>query len=104
MSGAGQAVVPGGDRELGRGLCEAEPARRLHTGGQVHRLDSTADERTGVTEDHVERKKETELTHIDEGFRPQFVFIFCHFFCPRQRDQQEERPCLTPTSFPLKTY
>ncbi len=36
MSGAGQTVVPGGDRELGGGLREAEPSRRLHTGGQVH--------------------------------------------------------------------
>lgn len=43
MSGARQAVVPGGDRELGRRLREAEPPRRLYTGGEVHGLDPSAD-------------------------------------------------------------
>lgn len=49
VSGARSPVVPGRDRELGRGLRPAKPTRRLHPGHQVCRLDSPADERSGVT-------------------------------------------------------
>lgn len=43
MSGARQTLVPGRDRELGRGLRAAEAPGRLHTGGEVHGLDPPAD-------------------------------------------------------------
>ena len=69
VSGARQAVVPGGDRELGRGLCEAEPSRCVHTGGEVHWLDPPADQRTGVTEHHTDMKQNWPNTQ-DQGFRP----------------------------------
>lgn len=38
-----QKVVPSRNCELGWRLRSAEPSRRLHTGGQVHWLDSSAD-------------------------------------------------------------
>lgn len=43
VSGARQTVVPGGDRELGGGLREAETSRCLHTGGEVRWLDPSAE-------------------------------------------------------------
>lgn len=72
VSGARQAVVPGGNRELGWGLCQAEPPRRLHTGGQIHRLDSSADQGTGLTNQTSYSRELHDRANAQEGgFRPE---------------------------------
>lgn len=65
-------MVPGGNRELGRGLCQAEPPRRLHTGGQIHRLDSSADQGTGLTNQTSYSRELHDRANAQEGgFRPE---------------------------------
>lgn len=72
VSRARQAVVPGGNRELGRGLCQTEPPRRLHAGGQIHRLDSSADQGTGLTnETYYSRELHDRANAQEGGFRPE---------------------------------
>lgn len=57
MSGAQPSLVPGRHRELGRGLRQAEPSRRLHASGQICRLDPSADPRSGLTRCQREPRK-----------------------------------------------
>ena len=59
VSGEGQTLVPGRHRELGGGVRAAEPARSLHTGHQVHRLDQPADQRTGLTDRQTDKTRQS---------------------------------------------